>query len=1202
MINMSLRKMRKYILVVFFICAINATVFAAQSVSLYVREHQTVVCQALPAGYSVYACTFASPSTAITTYSVGYHGGYIRVDSYFTGSVNVQCDQYYYYYVGNYRYAGHRTTYFVVTCKTINITLSDTYKEMAPNGYYNITYTCNPSNSGYNPVVTWESSNLSVAQVSNTGRVHAIAPGTATITAHNGSGPDKTCTVVVQSPSPTSITVTPGTLSFTRGQDRTLSHSVSPSNASYSLIWISSNTSVATVSNGTVYGVSPGNATITARISGTSISADCYVTVQPINPTTITVNHTKSVNVGQDNTIGYSVSPSNADYSIIWTSSNTSVATVSNGVVHGVEDGTVRVTASIAGTNLYDTCRVTVVRPTLALTSTVADGWVSPGTIVALTANDNAASIRYTTDETVPTESSTLYTGPIHVNDSLTLKAIAYHTNYYPSPVLIRNYKVNNFQVVAQSPMNYTAASLPTIPTVTFNKLFTEGLNYSDIKLYVGSSIYDVTSNGVEVAGEKYIDGNTFYFIPTDVASGVARTYHLHIPSGSLESEHQEPNWDHSVFYTVDPHGSSQLVQSISFDSTEESLMMSVGDRYFMHPLLTPYNGKYDTMYWNVTDPSVVSVSQYGVVDAHSIGNSTVFVTVVADGILYSATSHIIVTGELTVSTAVDGNSGGGVYGSGSYDYLTQTTVTAEANPCYHFVQWNDGDTTNPRTFTLTQDTSFTAIFAYNEPVLGYDTATACDSYTWNGIAYSASGTYSSNTLTTLGCDSTTILYLTVKYGTINSDTATVCDNYIWNGNSYSTSGTYIYQSINNGGCDSIVTLYLNVNHSSSDIETVMACDDFIWHGTTYFASTSSPTHTDINAVGCDSVTTLHLTINYTTSGVETITACDSITWHGTKYTYSTNWPTFQMPDGNMYGCDSTVTLHLTIHNSSTSQYSIMRVCDSVILWGQTFVDDSVISHTMPNANIYGCDSTERVWLYVTHTTHTSSTVETCDNYYWHYQNYTQTPDTLPVYSQTDWNGCVNTDTLYLTIHHSSSSTDVIETCDSLTWHGTKYTYSANWPTCQVPGGNMYGCDSIVHLNLIIHRSVLSNEYVTVNDTVYQWNDSVYTQSGTYTWFGSTEFGCDSVVTLHLTLNGVGIADIDSKTSEVIVYPSPTKGIASVEAPSQITEVIVYNINGVALQHLSNTDKIDLSGMPAGIYFVRVSTTMNTSMVKIIKE
>ena len=53
----------------------------------------------------------------------------------------------------------------------------------------------------------------------------------------------------------------------------------------------------------------------------------------------------------------------------------------------------------------------------------------------------------------------------------------------------------------------------------------------------------------------------------------------------------------------------------------------------------------------------------------------------------------------------------GTVSGGGSYNYLTQVTLSATANEHYHFVQWNDGNTTNPRLITLTSDTTFIAQF-----------------------------------------------------------------------------------------------------------------------------------------------------------------------------------------------------------------------------------------------------------------------------------------------------------------------------------------------------------------------------------------------------------------------------------------------------------------------------------------------------------
>ena len=70
------------------------------------------------------------------------------------------------------------------------------------------------------------------------------------------------------------------------------------------------------------------------------------------------------------------------------------------------------------------------------------------------------------------------------------------------------------------------------------------------------------------------------------------------------------------------------------------------------------------------------------------------------------------------------------------------------------------------------------------------------------------------------------------------------------------------------------------------------------------------------NSNGCDSVVTLDLTINNTTYGTDMIVGCDSMTWiDGVTYTSSNNTATYVLTNSN--GCDSVVTLDLTINNTT---------------------------------------------------------------------------------------------------------------------------------------------------------------------------------------------------------------------------------------------------------------------------------------------
>jgi hypothetical protein len=66
------------------------------------------------------------------------------------------------------------------------------------------------------------------------------------------------------------------------------------------------------------------------------------------------------------------------------------------------------------------------------------------------------------------------------------------------------------------------------------------------------------------------------------------------------------------------------------------------------------------------------------------------------------------------VTVSANNTSMGTVTGTGDYEENSTATISATANPGYKFVKWDDDDTQNPRTITVTQDTTYTAIFDVN--------------------------------------------------------------------------------------------------------------------------------------------------------------------------------------------------------------------------------------------------------------------------------------------------------------------------------------------------------------------------------------------------------------------------------------------------------------------------------------------------------
>ena len=79
-----------------------------------------------------------------------------------------------------------------------------------------------------------------------------------------------------------------------------------------------------------------------------------------------------------------------------------------------------------------------------------------------------------------------------------------------------------------------------------------------------------------------------------------------------------------------------------------------------------------------------------------------------------SSFTAIFVSNVSTITVANANPDMGNVSGSGVYYYQNLVSLTASANYGYHFVQWNDGNTQNPRTILVSQDSSFTAFFALN--------------------------------------------------------------------------------------------------------------------------------------------------------------------------------------------------------------------------------------------------------------------------------------------------------------------------------------------------------------------------------------------------------------------------------------------------------------------------------------------------------
>lgn len=163
-----------------------------------------------------------------------------------------------------------------------------------------------------------------------------------------------------------SITLSQNNVSFNVGDDPIdVYYSVNPSTAwDNNVNYESSNVNVATVYGSRIYPIGTGNCKITARATN-GVTATINVTVAEstnINSTSIALNkNTLEIYTGTNSTLIATATPANHTDSILWKSSNTDVATVSNGVVTGKTKGVCTITAySSANENVKAECSVTI--------------------------------------------------------------------------------------------------------------------------------------------------------------------------------------------------------------------------------------------------------------------------------------------------------------------------------------------------------------------------------------------------------------------------------------------------------------------------------------------------------------------------------------------------------------------------------------------------------------------------------------------------------------------------------------------------------------------------------------------------------------------------------------------------------------------------------------------------------------------------
>jgi gliding motility-associated-like protein len=411
------------------------------------------------------------------------------------------------------------------------------------------------------------------------------------------------------------------------------------------------------------------------------------------------------------------------------------------------------------------------------------------------------------------------------------------------------------------------------------------------------------------------------------------------------------------------------------------------------------------------------------------------------------------------------------------------------------------------------------------------------DSVEFNGIYLKQAGAYTTQFTNQWGCDSTVVLNLELLpiSGSMSSIQICAGDSIEFNGNFIKQAGIYTAEFINQFGCDSILILNLEVNLVSTEIlnEEICMGETYVFNGEII---TDSGVYIDTfqNQLSCDSIIIFNLTVLPNATTPLSVQICEGQTYNfngqdlSSQGTYVANLQTSS-------GCDSLVELELSVVSKLESEINL-SLCpnDQTVFGGEIITEAGVYVDTLTSAG--GCDSVVTLTLSFYNIDGSEFEVNICEG-----ESYIFNEQTLNIGGEYEavfqnGNGCDSTVILNLLVIPKDFTNIQRQICEGefYLFGGVQLTSSGNYlDTLQ----NTNSCDSIIALTLMVASSLQTNlqQSICEGESI-QFGGNTITQEGNYIDTLISSGGCDSIVTLQLSVNQTQINQIDAEICEGEVF------------------------------------------------------------------
>lgn len=403
-----------------------------------------------------------------------------------------------------------------------------------------------------------------------------------------------------------------------------------------------------------------------------------------------------------------------------------------------------------------------------------------------------------------------------------------------------------------------------------------------------------------------------------------------------------------------------------------------------------------------------------------------------------------------------------------------------------------------------------------------YDTICRGEIYTKNGFNVSETGSYTRTLEGPGGCRVTVRLELKVNEPEETLILDTVCEGSVYTKHNFSVwdPGEYIQRWTGSNGCDSVVILQLAVNPAYHEVIRASVCSGESYASDGFNVSEAGTYERRLQTqAGCDSIFTLELSVWPVRHRTIEAEICKGEIYE--KYGFrESEAGVYEKPLLGVTGCDSLVTLRLNVLPVSEERIEA-EICEGDTYTQHGFHVSTPGDHTLRLQNVFGCDSIVNLHLSVYPNYNDTIRAALCQGEIYTEQGFHVSETGIYTRTLTSSRGCDSLVTLELAVRPIYRDTVTVGICRGEVYTG--YGLHTGEPGYyDRPMTSVSGCDSLITVHLEVFPVYRDTIYASIcTGETYKENGFSASVAGCYDRPLTTVSGCDSLVTLVLTVSPV---------------------------------------------------------------------------------